>query len=62
MSLYIYLYEGKPLISDILGKTYAKTLQSMVVLCDFFRWGQKNIRNTEECCGWVGEVDKSVIF
>lgn len=41
MPLYIYLYEGKPLISDILGKTYAKTLQSMVTFFVFFVLGQK---------------------
>lgn len=45
MPLYIYLYEGKPLISDILGKTYAKTLQSMVTFCVFFCVRAKNIRN-----------------
>lgn len=40
----LYIYDEKPLISDILGKTYAKTLQSMVTFC-VFCVRAKNIRN-----------------
>lgn len=45
MPLYIYLYEGKPLISGISGKPYAKTLHSMVAFCVFLCEGKKK-RNT----------------
>jgi hypothetical protein len=37
----LYIYDEKPLISGISDKTYAETLQTIVVLCDFFVWGQK---------------------
>jgi hypothetical protein len=37
----LYIYDEKPLISGNLDKTYAETLQTIVVLCDFFVWGQK---------------------
>lgn len=61
MPLYIYLYEGKPLISDILGKTYAKTLQSMVTFCVFLCEG-KNIRNTWGAADGGGRLKNAVKF
>lgn len=61
MPLYIYLYEGKPLISDILGKTYAKTLQSMVTFCVFLCEGKKYPQHLG-CCGWGGRLKNAVKF